>query len=1113
MANPTSTFDDINNPFEEPKWHYEISPEGTQKKEYTRRPPSIVVFTKNAKKEYQKFGFASEHLAIQTYEVLYRIEQLRNIIKEWKADGYPGTTNITKHLLKYWFDRRSKYKRNETAIHFYFAQEEAITTLIAIKELKDKDNVFAQEIKRILSQPITISELEKKQNKSKIAEELFNFISQSRSKISKVYNYLYNIMLRNQLRTMNQYVTFTDKEIPWYIDYKPDMTNLYNYIIKHGNRLYSPTKDIFKESWVERYALSMATGVGKTAVMGAIIVWYVYNNYENCKSRIPVLVMSWNNTITEQLYNALNPYSPRNVYNQFDMVPGFLPPIREILALKVSTWQALQRSIIFNGERVFKVDTEEYKKVLREISYLRNPQQHVHEESDRELLRFLASNFKSISSHPYKAFDILKKCKLLVINDEAHHAYRNLYLTQGKIALVKAIDNVKKNPSKPPEFELKWMDFISALSNVNVLNFVVDMTATPFYAGYPPTEAEEKSSKYGPIFPWTISIFNISDAIESGLVKVPIDLATYIQTVENKTIPSTSSRLKRNILQKILNQFEKVKDLEKAKQALREKSLLILKQVIKDYADDEHDWEAYLISLTRRYSLLELNKELGLNPENILPKILASKTTKKSEKLPLIFSPLIQYFTSKAIEINEKFSFTNDSSKYAISVLLVVSKDKDNNNAIYSWIADVIKLKSGKKLKQNDELIRVDTDSITKELERKGDYTQLSAKVRQQLELWRKFMTVGRISEAGANVKVVTAVMMANEGWDASNVRVLLALRPFTSPLLVEQVVGRTLRKINKPVYNPNPTSPKDLNIEDEFSVIVGLPINMLLPNVIIGRNEVLREVKYLYRGLKNTNNIDTAIYHVSLLKTLNTELVDYNKIIANLEELVKGREGTLSYYEAYAKNAAEIIRTLRTIMLGRSAPTINNIKAGLPILPGFIKNKPKNWENLVNETKLIALRHKDARDIHEVNFRLEEILKYSEYLRINMTKYEISLISDHLVEVKKNTYTPDKGIFNIEICEDEEDCVIMQALDKKPNLKWWYKNDIPKMYGIKYPSHIAYMGIRYYPEYVAKIDYSVVFLFYKLPKALSNERILEILSSRNITLKSIDLVLNDIKS
>jgi type III restriction enzyme len=101
---------------------------------------------------------------------------------------------------------------------------------------------------------------------------------------------------------------------------------------------------------------------------------------------------------------------------------------------------------------------------------------------------------------------------VVVINDEAHHCYREKAQTDEQDQLKgEDKDEAKKNN----EAARLWISGIEALKRKVGVRATYDLSATPFFlrgSGY----AE------GTLFPWTISDFSLMDAIECGIVNSPV---------------------------------------------------------------------------------------------------------------------------------------------------------------------------------------------------------------------------------------------------------------------------------------------------------------------------------------------------------------------------------------------------------------------------------------------------------------------------------------------------------------------------------------------------------------------------------------------------------------
>ena len=230
-----------------------------------------------------------------------------------------------------------------------------------------------------------------------------------------------------------------------------------------------------KDNGLTRYACKMATGSGKTVVMGMVIAWQVLNKLDNPQDRRfsdAVLLVCPNLTIRERL-QVLFPWKSGNYYDKFDLVPrGVLERLRQG-KFEVTNWHLFQpqddsrtTSVVQRGA---ESDAAFCRRVLKELGNKQN---------------------------------------ILVINDEAHHAYRPAPLPEEVKAQLSADEIAER------EEATVWVSGLDRIARARGINFCADFSATPFYI---------KGSGYeeGAPFPWIVSDFSLVDAIESGIVKIP----------------------------------------------------------------------------------------------------------------------------------------------------------------------------------------------------------------------------------------------------------------------------------------------------------------------------------------------------------------------------------------------------------------------------------------------------------------------------------------------------------------------------------------------------------------------------------------------------------------
>jgi type III restriction enzyme len=230
-----------------------------------------------------------------------------------------------------------------------------------------------------------------------------------------------------------------------------------------------------KDNSLTRYACKMATGSGKTVVMGMVIAWQVLNKLANPQDRRfsdAVLLVCPNLTIRERL-QVLLPWKPNNYYEKFDLVPrGMLERLQQG-RFQITNWHLFQpkddsrsKSVVQRG---MESETAFCRRVLNELGNKQN---------------------------------------ILVINDEAHHGYRPAPLPE------ELREQLSDEEIAEREEATLWVSGLDRIHAVRGINFCADFSATPFYikgSGYPEGEP----------FPWVVSDFGLVDAIESGIVKIP----------------------------------------------------------------------------------------------------------------------------------------------------------------------------------------------------------------------------------------------------------------------------------------------------------------------------------------------------------------------------------------------------------------------------------------------------------------------------------------------------------------------------------------------------------------------------------------------------------------
>lgn len=224
----------------------------------------------------------------------------------------------------------------------------------------------------------------------------------------------------------------------------------------------------------ERLCNKMATGAGKTTVMAMIITWQVLNaltypkrNKEFSKA---VFIVAPGLTVKGRL-QVLMP-TEGSYYDEFNMCPS------EALRSKLN-----QAEVLIENWHTLMPPKEVARSVVKKGK-----------ESDEAFTRRVLGK---LAAHK----------DIIVINDEAHHAYR-------KPPELKISKKQAEEQGIDLDEATRWIEGLDRIHKTRRIQRCFDLSATPFA----PTG---KKSTDTALFDWIISDFGLNDAIESGLVKTP----------------------------------------------------------------------------------------------------------------------------------------------------------------------------------------------------------------------------------------------------------------------------------------------------------------------------------------------------------------------------------------------------------------------------------------------------------------------------------------------------------------------------------------------------------------------------------------------------------------
>lgn len=697
----------LNSPFLEPSRHWRIEEGTPPRMEEGRRRP--VYFYRPPSYDVSKEGMEEEI----GYEIeLLLVSRIRKRLAEWRGAGYPGASKITLELLAYW-ERQGREKR------LFFAQREAAQSIIFLTEARSD---FLQGITITLDEP-------------------------------------------------------SDKQ-------KADGIHAF-----------------------KRLACKMATGSGKTTVMGMLVAWSILNKVAggHDKSRAKmysdmVLVVCPNVTIRSRLAELDPALGETSLYRSRDLVPPHLMgPLSQGRVLVVN-WHvfALQDAnkvgetsakVVRTGRELSVLETiriGDKSTTARGTRYLTlgdyrrqvaaGMLEVVREETEESgaLVRAQVVSTRYVESDAAWLARVLnikvgRKANVLVLNDEAHHAYRI-------------------RSEEPDEFEelddegwdeyykeaTVWIEGLDRIHKQVGINTCVDFSATPYFLGRVGEQANRP-------FPWVVSSFDLMEAIESGLTKIP---QFAVRDMSGQSIPGYF-----NIWRWILPQL---KSSERGGKKSAAKPEAILRYACTPIVMLGGLWQ----QLAREW------RENSVDPRPPVF-ILVCKNTKLAK---LVYEWLAEDNPPPGVPSSGLGDFRNkDGEINTIRVDSSVVSETDSGEAksdLNRWMRLTL-----------DTVGRLDWPR-----DRQGipiypeGFTALAEKLGKPLH------------PPGRDVRAIVSVGMLTEGWDCNTVTHIVGLRPFMSQLLCEQVVGRGLRRAS---YETEGDAAEE-RLSEEVAQVFGVPFQIV---------------------------------------------------------------------------------------------------------------------------------------------------------------------------------------------------------------------------------------------------------------------------------------------
>ena len=574
-----------------------------------------------------------------------------------------------------------------------------------------------------------------------------------------------------------------------------DKSNAGQNILNHLKAAQETTSDN-KNEQLPRMAFKMATGTGKTVVMGALILYHFFNRQEyrqDTRFADYFLIIAPGITIRDRLgvlfvdkraamrnaredYYAVRDLAPRNLEQTLDSLNSRLI-ITNYHSLEPKTLQGNKRSP-FDG----KIGADGNKQEAK--------------EDFSQVVKRLLGKFKTGS-------------RLLILNDEAHHCYKPK--SARKTTDTESDENAKA---------AVWFTGLVEVTTKYKVQHVYDLSATPYYlqgSGYP---------SYS-LFPWVVSDFGLIEAIEAGLVKIPF-------LPESDNTQELSMPVLRNLYEHVKEDLPK-KGRKKKKSEARKEGVKVLEapprlpEKVKGALDQFYNhYKDYYDGM----------REITEEKVNLF-------------SAPPVFIAVCNN-TSVSKEVYKFIAGYEETDKDG-NVLRAI----DGYFPLFSNYDPVTKhpkTKSPTLLIDSDAL--EDSDQISDDFKKifaseinefKKDYGRLygqgAAERITDAEILREVVnTVGKQGKLGSHIRCVVSVSMLTEGWDANTVTHIMGLRAFGSQLLCEQVAGRALRRMNYlletyrrdtgepvPAKDRHRFKPENLieKFPPEYAHIIGVPFKL----------------------------------------------------------------------------------------------------------------------------------------------------------------------------------------------------------------------------------------------------------------------------------------------
>jgi len=482
-----------------------------------------------------------------------------------------------------------------------------------------------------------------------------------------------------------------------------------------------------------RIAFKMATGSGKTVVMGMLIAWQALNKLANTQDgrfSDTFLIVTPGITIRDRL-RVLLPNDPNNYYRERDVLPPDM--MSELGKAKI---------LITNFHGFLRRETAKVGKLTKEMVAPEDKERFL--ETPGQMVRRVCRELGG-------------KKNIVVINDEAHHCYR--HKPDGEEVKLKGDD--RREAESREEAARVWISGLEAVKKKIGVKVIYDLSATPFFL---------RGSGYneGTLFPWVVSDFSLIDAIESGIVKVPrVPISDDSMTGTLPTYRDIWSRI-RGHLPKKGRKKEAVSGEPKLPVELEGALHSLYSNYEKYYAAWEEDEESRARGATPPVFIVVCN---NTNVSKLVFDWVAGWEKPVDDERSVLVPGNLAIFNN----------VREGQWSPQPNTILIDSSQLESGEAMSNEFKRIAKTEIEEfKAEYRTRFPGRDPEKLTDE--------DLLREVMN---------TVGKPGKLGENIKCVVSVSMLTEGWDANTVSHILGVRAFSTQLLCEQVVGRGLRRTN----------------------------------------------------------------------------------------------------------------------------------------------------------------------------------------------------------------------------------------------------------------------------------------------------------------------------